>query len=423
MDGSTVDLAPAPDRSARTTATDGRDFSLLWFGRAISDLGTAVTLVALPVVLVVSLNASTFQVTLLAALSSVVGGLLAMPLGQHVEFRRKRPSMIAADLVRAVALVSVPVAAAVHWLTYPQVLTVAVVNSVLMVMFNAASTAHLKALVSRDTLAQANGKLESTLWFATSIGPAIAGVLIGVIGAAGALLLDAVSFVVGALAVNRIRRPEPPPPDRIHGRRGRDLVAGWRFLLGHSTLRWCLLSYVVMSATVMLMSPLETLLLLRVLRADPWQFGLVMGLPCLAGLAGARTVGWLVRRLGLVRTLTVTGWLRGPWVILLPFAPAGAWGLVFVGVGFAGLLGFAAIHNAALTTYRQLETPDALMARASTAWSISVRIAQPLFILGGGLFAAAFDIRAGLGLGAALMVLCAVPLPWRSRPDENGLSL
>lgn len=403
--------------STEVTAEDvagtagNKDFTRLWFGRAVSDLGSAISMIALPLVTVVVLQASTFQVSLLAALSSLVGGLLAIPLGTIIEYRPKRPTMIAADLLRAIGLVSVPVAATLGGLTFTQVCVVAVLNAAFAVAFGAASQAHLKSLVGPSALANANGRLESTLWFGTSIGPALAGVLIGLFGAAWALVVDALSFVISAFAVRRIRRPEPSPLARTAVSRRADLVAGWHFLLGQPTLRRCLISYAVFSGTVMLLAPLETLFLLRTLLVQPWQYGVVLGLPCLAGLLGARTAPVLIRRLGVERAMWCAGWSRGPWMALFPLATPGPWGIVLCGVAFAGLLGFSALHNTALTTYRQMETPDPLIARATTAWSITVRGVQPLFVLAGGLFAAHFGIRAGLWLGAGVLLLSALPLP------------
>lgn len=397
------DAGPHPDRA-------GPHFARLWVGRAVSDLGSAVGAVALPVVAVVTLHASTLQVTLLAVASAVAGALAATPLGALAEHRRKRPVMVLADLLRAGTLASVAAAAAVGWLTVTQLCLVAVVNATLAIVFNAASQAHLAALVGRPGLGAANGRLESTSWLATAGGPPLGGLLVGLAGPAGALLADAVSFLASAAAVRAIRRPEPAPPPRA-GRRREPLVGGWRFLLGHRALRRCLASYVLFAGTIALLSPLETLFLLRDLHAHPWAYGLVVGLPCLAGLAGARSAPSLIARWGPVRALRRAAWWRAPWMLLLPLAQPGTGGLLLAATAYAGLLGAAAVHNTALTTYRQLSTPDPLLTRAATAWSAAVRLAQPPFILAGGLFAARYGVRAGLWLGAVVLVACALPLP------------
>lgn len=272
-----------------------RNFSLLWTARAVSDLGSSITMVALPLVAVVTLRAPAAQVAAVAAAGALAGALGALPLGTRAEYRLKRPAMVTADVVRAAALVTVPVAAVLGVLTLAQLCLVAFVIACAGIVFNAASQAHLKALVGHDRLAVATSRLESTLWFANLTGPPAGGALVGVVGAAGTLLADAASFVASAALVRRIRRPEPPPPVRTHTRRS-DLGAGWRFLLHHPQLRWCLASYTVFSGTIMLLSPLETVFMIREVHAEPWQYGLVLGLPCAAGLAGARLAPrWMAR--------------------------------------------------------------------------------------------------------------------------------
>jgi len=411
----TVEAALPTTRPKPEPLTRDRDFVLLWFGRAVSDLGSAVSMVALPLVAVLVLDATTFQVTLVAAASALIGAALALPLGGAVEYRPKRPVMILADLVRGAALASVPLAAAAGVLTLAQLCAVAMVTATLTIVFGAASQAHLKSLVGRERLAEANGRLESTLWFGNLVGPPVAGVLVGAIGAAAALIADAVSFFVSAIAVGRIRRPEPQPPVRTAVSRRADLTEGWRFLIGHPELRRCLASYALFSGTVMLLSPLETVFLLRDVHAEPWQYGLAMGLPCAAGLVGARLAPGLIGRWGAVRAMRLAAAARGPWMLLFPLAPVGGWGVAVAAVTFAGLLGTAAVHNTALTTFRQTETPDDVIARSTTAWSAVVRVGQLLFILGGGLLAQALGVRVGLWTGAVLLILSGLLLPTSGR--------
>ena len=173
------------------TVRGHEDFQRLWAGSAISQLGSAVGMVALPVIAVTVVEASTSQVALLAALTAITTALLAFPLGSHVEFRRKRPVMITADIVRFACLASVPIAAFLHALTFVQLCVIAVVNASCQIAFAAAAQAHLKALVSAERLIDANSRLESTRWLSVSVGPSIAGVLIGFLTAVGSLVADA----------------------------------------------------------------------------------------------------------------------------------------------------------------------------------------------------------------------------------------
>jgi len=150
----------------------GRDFHRLWVAFTVSAFGSAVGLGALPLIAVLALDVSTFQVSMLSALSAI-GGLLGLPMGDFIEQRRKRPVMITADLARFVVLGSVPVAAVFDVLTYTQLCVVGVVQAAALIAFSAASGAHLKALVPAEGRPEANSRFEQTNWITLSVGPAI----------------------------------------------------------------------------------------------------------------------------------------------------------------------------------------------------------------------------------------------------------
>lgn len=152
--------------------------------------------------------------------------------------------------------------------------------------------------------------------------------------------------------------------------------------------------------------------------ARPWQYGLILGIPCTAGLAGARLAPRLLARFGHLPLLRATALLRAPWMLLLLLAQPGTAGLLLAGGASAGLLGFSAIHNTAMTTYWQTHTPDAVMTRAVTAWSVTIRSTQPVFIAAGGLLAAGRGLRPALWIGATLLAGSALLLP-RSRSTSE----
>lgn len=173
----------------------------------------------MPLVAVLVLRASAFQVSALAALSGVASAAIVVPLGPGIEYRRKRPVMISADLARFAALASVPVAAGFGVLTFAQLCVAGVVQTAGTIAFGAASGAHLKALVPAEGRMAANTRLETTNWVSQAAGPALGGVLISAAGATVTMAVDAVSFLGSALGVAGIRRPEPAPPGRAGARR------------------------------------------------------------------------------------------------------------------------------------------------------------------------------------------------------------
>ncbi|MDQ1655071.1 MAG: hypothetical protein QOD41_154 [Cryptosporangiaceae bacterium] len=310
------------------------DFRRLWTGAAISQLGSAVGMVALPVVAVAVVRESAFQVSLLAAVSAVTTVLVSLPVGVYVEFRRKRPVLIGSDLVRCGSLLSIPCAAAFGSLTFAQLCVVAALNAVGQIAFVAASQANLAGLVTREDLVDANSRLQATNWLSLSAGPSIGGALIGFLGAAGTLAVDALSFLGSALAVVRIRAGEPAPPRRdTSGSRRREIALGLHFVVRDPVLRRMLLSWVIFAGAVGMAAPLSTVFYLRDLHFTPWQYGLIMGIPSLGGFAGARLVRRAAARSGAVRALWWASVLRGPWYFLIPLAMPGYPGLVTCVVG------------------------------------------------------------------------------------------
>lgn len=391
-----------------------KDFQRLWTGLAISQFGSAVGMVALPIIAVAVLDASTLQVSLLAAFTATTTAALAFPMGGVVEFRRKRPVLIAADLARSLSLLSIPVAAVLDTLVFTHLYVVAVVNASCQIAFAAGTQAHLRSLVSSDRLVDANSRLESTLWLSVSVGPSLGGALVGFLTAVGTLVVDAASFVLSALAIRRIRTPEPAPPIRDAGASWRtELAAGLTFVWAHPSLRWMLISWVTFAGAVMMASPLTVVYYLRELDFASWQFGLLLGVPSLGGFFGARLTRRVVARLGPVRALRWASLLRGPWQFLIPLAMPGTTGLLLCGVATFNVLFFAGMANSAMSSYRQLQTPDHLMSRVSALWAFATTAAQPLFIMSGGLLATMLSTRTTLFIAAGLMCASALLLPPR----------
>jgi MFS family permease len=389
----------------------GRDFRRLWTAFTISAVGSAVGLGALPLIAVLVLDASTFQVSMLAALSAIAGAAIALPLGDFIEQRRKRPVMIAADLVRFVALISVPVAAAFDVLTYAQLCLAGVVQAAGLIAFSAASGAHLKALIPSEGRAEANSRFEQTNWIALSVGPAIGGALVSLIGATVALAVDAVSFLGSALGIRRIQQPEPEPVRR-EGKA--DITAGWRYILRHRGLRALFWNSQLFGGPVMMTSPLLTVFMLRDLGLAPWSYGLFLGLACVGGVLGAQLAPRLTRRYGLHWMLLVFGVLRAPWLLLFPLAPDGLGGFALLTAAETCLLVAAGAFNPSFATYRMEVTEDGFMARVVGAWSISSRCVQPAFMALGGVLAALIGLRGALWVAGASCLLSAVVLPWKA---------
>ena len=395
------------------------EFRRLWGAYAVSELGTALSLGALPLIATLALHASVLQVSLLAALGGVAGAALALPLGPWIEVRPKRPVMIGADLLRCAALAGLPIAAAFGALTYTHLCLAAVAQSVGGIAFQAAGGAHLKALVPADRLASANGRFEATFWTVNTAGPPLGGLLIATLGATTTVALDAASFLLSALGIRRLRAPEPPPPARTaEQHRLAKLTAGWRYILRHRQLRVLFVNTLVFGGGIMATAPLIAVLMLRELGFAPWQYGLMFGLACVGGLLGALAARPLTRRYGGRRVLLGSGVARALPLVLMPLAPAGLAGLALITLGQFLIIVGASAFNPTFATYRMRTVEDAYLARVFAAWSISTRVAQPAAIAAAGLLAAATSVRTALFVLAGIVLTSAALLPWRA-PATN----
>jgi MFS family permease len=187
-----------------TTLSLGRQFGWLWAAYAISTFGTWLAFDALPLIAILVLHTGPTAVAVLEAAGLAVGAAVALPLGPWVEFRRKRPVMIAMDLTRFAAVISIPIAFALGSLSFAQLLAVSVIVAAADIAFRAASGAFLKALVPPEHLLVANGRLEMTNWTAIALGPPLGGAAIGLFGPVATMAADAISYLLSAAAIRGI---------------------------------------------------------------------------------------------------------------------------------------------------------------------------------------------------------------------------
>lgn len=188
-----------------------REFLLLWSGQSISDVGTAISIVVLPLVAVVYLHADAIEVGALAALEYLPWLLIGLPAGVWVDRSGKRMLMLWCDAIRAVLLGSVPVAAAWDALTIGQLFAVAFGTGLATVVFQVAYQTYVPVVVERDDLPEANAKLLGSGSVAQFAGPGIGGLLVQLVRAPFALIADAASYLISAVSLLLMRTPEPRP--------------------------------------------------------------------------------------------------------------------------------------------------------------------------------------------------------------------
>ncbi|MFG2694771.1 MFS transporter [Kitasatospora sp. NPDC048407] len=390
----------------------GRRFGWLWASYAVSAYGSGLGFGALPLIAVLVLHAGPAEVSALSAVGPAVGAMLAVPLAPWVEFRRKRPVMIAADLVRFGAMASIPLTYACGVLGIGQLFAVSAVVAAAKIAFGAASGAYLKTLVRPEDLLVANSRFESTNWSSIAIGPPLGGAAIGAFGPVITVLADAGSYLLSALGLTAIRDREEAPRRRETGKAG-SLLDGWRHLLGDPGLRALYLNNLLVSGLIMATEPVLAVLLLRQLHFPAWQYGLAFAAPCLGGLIGSRLAPRVVARYGRTWVFRTIGTLRAVWLVGLAFVRPGVVGLVTVMAVELAIIVNMSLFTPVLATYRLERTPQHLVARTLSAWSIGQQAAIAALTALGGLLATLTGPRTTLAVAGLLALATPLLLPRR----------
>lgn len=393
----------------------GRRFGWFWGAYGTSALGTWLAFGAFPLIAVRVLHSGPAEVAALASVGTAAGAAVAVPLGPWVEFRRKRPVLIATDLVRFAALLTIPAAFAFGALTLLQLLLVSVVVAAADITFRAASGAYLKTLLPAGDLLTANARLESTAWTATIVGPPLGGAAIALLGPVATVAADAVSYLLSALGIRAAGGHEPRPEPRKAARmQAGDLLDGWRYILADATLRPLFLNTAVFNGLVTATQPLLAFLMLGRLGFAPWQYGLAFAAPSIGGLIGSRLARPLVTRFGGHRVLVASGALRALWPVGLAFLGPGTGGLLLVtGVEF-GLILCCGVFNPVHATCRLERTPAGRTARTLSAWAVTAKASAALLTAAWGVLGALLGPRTAIGLAGVLLLATPLLLPRRA---------
>jgi MFS family permease len=386
------------------------DFLRLWGAATVSQVGSEITLLALPLVAVLVLDASAFQVALLTTFDFLPFLLFGLPAGVWVDRLARRPVMIATDVGRAVALLTIPLAYAVDVLTLGQLYAVGFIVGAQTVFFDLARTSYVPSLVERERLIDANSKLEITRSGASIAGPGLGGVLVALLTAPGAIVLDAASFIAAGWLVLRIRARERwMASGRVRAGLRRELGEGVRYVAGNRYL------WPVASCTALLNLFFNAgfavyfVFLARELDLEPALIGLVLTLGNLGWLAGALLAGLVTRRLGVGWTLAGAAFLFCPSGMLIAVAPESA-PLPFL-IAAQGLASFASVlYSITSMTLRQSVTPDRLQGRTVGAIRTVVWGVTPLGALLGGAVASVVGLRATFWIAAVGSATAALPI-------------
>jgi MFS family permease len=408
---------------SRPSLWRNRDFVMIWSASTVSVVGSQITIIALPFIALRFLDASIFQVSLLLAVEMLPFLLFTLPAGAWLDRVRRRPVLIAADIGRGIALISVPIAFIANALTIEQLFCVAFLSGTLTAIFDVADQSYLPAILEREDLVDGNAHLQVSYSVAQIGGPTLGGNLIAWVAAPLALAVDSVSFLVSGAFITAIRRREDKPQRRLDevGRPTSvrtEIEEGLRYVLGNRYLRPVAASTGISNFFAAAMFSVFPVLIWNELALPPAFYGTVMGLASVGFLAGAGLSNRLPRAIGLGPTIIISAGLATPAFILMALTPASlnlAAVTLFVGWFVAGMS--QVIYNVAQISLRQAITPPELQSRMNATMRFIVWGTIPIGSVLGGILATAMPIRAALiiaAVGTAASFLPVVLSPLRS---------
>jgi MFS family permease len=409
----------APDPNPPEPLHRNRDFRRLWIGQAFSDLGSTMTTLAYPL-LVLALTGSPVQAGLVGSASLLAQGVFGLPAGALVDRWNRRRLMIACEAVRAAAAGTLVVAILTGWASVPLIVVVGVVSSAAGVLFGPAQTAALRHLVPTVQLPRASARIEARSYAAELAGPPLGGALFAVTRSAP-FLADAISYVISLVTVLSIRRPLQDERTSHHEPLVPATLAGLRFVAREPFLRATLCAAPLVNAAFA--GVMFTLVVVLQQRGTPAAgIGAVQSAILVGGLLGALIAPWLQPR---VRTpVLIIAFL---WIIVGLVAAAAAMpGTYAVALPLACGLLLAPTLNAALFGYQIAITPDSMQGRVYSVLGVLSTALTPLAPLAGGLLVAHLDGRWAFVVFAGVLAVAAIVASFskgirRMRPLDQAL--
>ena len=390
-------------------------FLKLWAAETVSGFGSQVTIVALPLLAALTLDASPLQMGLLSAAGTAPFLLIGLLVGVLVDRVRRIPLLVASDLARAALLAGIPVAWMFGWLNMGLLYTVALGTGVFTVVFEVAAMSLLPALVGRKNLVEGNGKLEASRSLAQVGGPGISGWLVGLFGAPLTILLDAISYLASAVFLVRLKIPEEPSSSGSRRPALQDVLEGLRVVFTHRLLRPLVLCSTTHSFFGFVFLSVYVLYLTDDLGLGPATVGLVFALGGVGALLGALAANPVARKVGQGRAMAGSMVTCGLFGMAIPLA------VVVPAVALPMILAAEFIQYLFLTSYRvgevsarQALTKDHLLGRVNATQRFLVYGAIPLGGLCGGFLGEMIGVPLTLVTGMLGVLLASLWLIFSS---------
>ena len=385
----------------------------LWAGQTVSRLGSVVTRTALPLVALLVLGAGPRELAVLVISQSLGVLLVGLVAGAWVDRLRRRPLLIASDVIRAVLLFSIPLAQAAGALGMEQLYVVAFLESCLATLFSSAYPAYVPSLIGLDRVVEGNAKLATSASIAEVGGPSLAGALVQIVSAPFAILVDAASYVVSAISLALIRAPEPPrPPREATSRVIHEIIEGLNAVARHPVVLPLAMRSIIAHTSGAFYGVLYSIYLLETLHLDPFLLGVVISAGGVGSLVGSLFASRVVRAIGLGPTVIWLSAGASAIGILTPLAQ-GPLAVATLMVFLPQLIGdgLQTIEGVAEISLVQGLIPDRILGRANaTLETVSHGIAYPIGALAAAALADAIGVRGAIAIGWAGMALSSLLL-------------
>lgn len=387
------------------------DFTKLFIGETISQIGSQVTQFTMPLVAIITLNASALEVGVLNALKFVPVIVVAIFAGVWLDRRQRRPVMIACALGNAALIGLVPISSVAGFLSIGLLYVVITLTGSLTVIFDVGALSYVPSLVERDQLSDGNSKLQASGYFAGVAGPGLAGLIVGLITAPITLSIDAVSYLFSAAGLITIVKREPAQEKRADQPSIRhSLAEGFRAVYGTKLLRILLGQSATLNVGFGAVSTIFTLYAVRVLGFSPDKLGLSLGALAAGAFFGSLLAARIQRLIGLPMTLTlaIVGVCASPLLLLIP-RNADAVSLLLAMLAWLGHGFGIGMWNVNTITLRQVLTPMRLLARMNATYRMVLFGALPV----GALLAGLLGDAVGYWHATLISVLAlTTPMAW-----------
>lgn len=402
--------APSPSVEYRKL-WHNTDFTKFWAGETISLFGSQVTLLALPLTAVLSLQATPEQLGLIRFLENAPYLVFPLFFGAWVDHRRKRPLMLLANIFRAILLGLIPLLALFHILALTPLCIIAFCTGIFTVLFDLCWLSFVPAIVQKEHLIEANSKVTTSSAAAEVAGPGLGGMLVQLFTAPLALLADSLSYVVSVVSLLLIRHREPPPENLPEAHFLKDIGEGLRFVWKNPYIRVLAFQAGAWNFFYMIVDVIFLLYAIHQLGFSPGIIGLISAVSAVGGLLGSAVAGLLARRFPLGPVICATFTLGSTPFILLPaisgsqFLTALVCIIAFFLVRTA--LGIYAVQS---TSLRQALTPPGLMARMNATLRLISYGAGTLGPIAAGVLGAWIGLRSSLWIASIGFILALFPL-------------